>query len=88
MTGEKPNEWVLWIPLAEWWYNSNWHSATGVVPFEAAYGQTPSLHIPYLAGDSTVEAVDRSLRTRELCIQKYHLKRAQKRMKQQADKNN
>ena len=25
MTGERPKEWVLWLPWAEWWYNSNWH---------------------------------------------------------------
>ena len=88
MTGEKPQEWVLWLPLAEWWYNSNWHSSTGVTPFEAVYGQSPSLHIPYLAGDSKVEAVDRSLRAREECIQmlKYHLEASQRRMKHQADR--
>jgi len=53
------------------------------------YGQTPTLHIPYLAGDSRVEAVDRSLRAKEECIHmlKFHLERAQRRMKQQADKN-
>jgi len=88
MTGEKPNEWVLWLPLAEWWYNSNGHSSTGVTPFEAVYGQSTSLHIHYLAADNRVEAVYRSLRAREECIQtlKYHLERAQKTMKQQADK--
>jgi len=89
MTGEKPKEWTLWLPLAEWWYNSNWHSAIGVTPFEAVYGQSPALHIPYLAGDSKVEAVDRSLRAREECIRmlKFHLERAQRKMKQQADKH-
>jgi len=53
------------------------------------YGQPPSLHIPYVAGDSSVEAVDRSLKTREECIEmlKYHLQRAQQRMKKQADKH-
>ena len=88
MIGEKPKEWVLWLPLAEWWYNSNWHSSTGVTPFEAVYGQPPTLHIPYLAGDSRVEAVDRSLKAREDCIKmlKYHLERGQRRMKAQADK--
>ena len=59
---EKPSEWVLWVPLVEWWYNSNWDSSTGVTPFEAVYGQTPTIHIPYLAGDNRVKAVDRSLR--------------------------
>jgi len=52
------------------------------------YGQPPTLHIPYLAGNSKVEAVDRSLRAREECIQmlKFHLERSQKRMKHQPDK--
>ena len=56
MTGEKPAEWMLWLPLAEWWYNTNWHSSIGVTPFEVIYGQPPPLHIPYLPGDSRVEA--------------------------------
>jgi len=75
MTGEKPREWVLWLPLAEWRYNPSWHSSIGVTPFEAVYGQSLALHIPYLAGDSQVEAADRSLKAREQCIQmlKYHL---------------
>ena len=59
MTGEKPQEWSLWILLAELWYNSNWHSAMGVTPYEVVYGQPPSLHIPYVARDSAVEAVDK-----------------------------
>jgi len=79
MTGEKPAEWMLWLPLAEWWYNSNWHSSIGVTPFEVVHGQPPSLHIPYLPGDSRVEAVDRSLTAREDCIKllKYQLSKAQ-----------
>lgn len=89
MTGEKPAEWVLWLPLVEWWYNSSWHSSIGVTPFEVVYGQPPATHIPYLAGDSRVEAIDRSLSAREDCIKmlKYHLIKAQERMKQQADKH-
>lgn len=89
MTGEKPLEWALWLPLAEWWYNTNWHSATGITPYEVVYGQPPALHIPYVSGDCMVEAVDRSLKAREDCIQclKLHLQRAQQRMKLQADKH-
>jgi len=89
MTGERPHEWVLWLLLAEWWYNSNWHSAIGITPYEVVYGQPPSLHIPYVAGDSSVGAVDRSLKAREKCIEifKYHLTRAQHRMKMQGDQH-
>ena len=41
-----------------------------------------------MIGDSLVEAVDCSLKAREECIEifKYHLNRAQQRMKRQADK--
>jgi len=89
MTGQKPQEWSLWIPLAEWWYNSNWHSAIRVTPYEIVYGQPPSLHIPYVSGDCAVEAVDRSLKAREECIEmlRYHLTRAQQRMEKQANKH-
>ncbi|GJY42186.1 retrotransposon-related protein [Tanacetum coccineum] len=88
MTGEHPKEWAKWLPLAELWYNTNYHSAINTTPFEVVYGQTPPIHVPYLGGVSKVEAVDRSLKARELAIQvlKFHLKRAQNRMKQHADK--
>lgn len=89
MTGEKPMDWSLWLPLAEWWCNTNYHSSIGITPYEVVYGQPPTLHIPYVSGDSNVEAVDRSLKAREECIEvlKYHLAKAQQRMKQQADKH-
>jgi len=79
MTGERPQERTLWLPLVEWWYTSNWHSAIGLTPYEVVYGQPPSLHIPYVSGDSLVKAVDRSLKAREECIEmlKHHLTRAQ-----------
>ncbi|XP_047313756.1 uncharacterized protein LOC124917348 [Impatiens glandulifera] len=28
MAGQRPNQWDQWLPLAEWWYNTNFHSAT------------------------------------------------------------
>ncbi|GMJ03106.1 hypothetical protein HRI_003979800 [Hibiscus trionum] len=88
MTGENPKEWGEWLHLAEWWYNSTFHSAIKTTPFEALYGQPPQVHVPYIAGESVVDAVDRSLQRREAAMKmlKFHLKRAQDRMKQQADK--
>ena len=78
---------VVWVPLPEWWYNSNWRSVIGRTLYEVVYGQPPSLHIPYVAVDSHMKAVDSSLKVREECIEmlKYHLGRAQQRMKEQAD---
>lgn len=89
MTGDKPKNWVNWLSLAEYWYNTNFHSSIQSTPFEVVYGQPPPLHTPYLAGESVVEAVDRSLQARENTITtlQFHLKRAQDRMKSLADKH-
>ena len=73
--------------MAEWWYNTLFHSAIHTTSYKAVYGQPLPLHMPYLVGDSKMDAVDRSLQAREAAINllKFHLQRAQHRMKQQAD---
>ncbi|GKD20076.1 reverse transcriptase [Tanacetum coccineum] len=83
MCGEKPKEWVKWLPLAEFWYNTNFHSAINTTPYETVYCQTPPIHIPYVPGDSRVESVDRTLQSREEAINmlNFYMKRAQDRMK-------
>jgi transposase InsO family protein len=32
-----PSKWIHWLPLAEFWYNSTFHSALGRTPFEVLY---------------------------------------------------
>nr|GEV08025.1 putative reverse transcriptase domain-containing protein [Tanacetum cinerariifolium] len=85
---EQPKHWLKWMSLAEWWYNINHNSAINTTPYEMVYGQTPPLHVPYVGGESKVEAVDKTLSAREEAIEvcKFHLRRAQDRMKSQADK--
>nr|GEU97977.1 hypothetical protein [Tanacetum cinerariifolium] len=55
----------------------------------AVYCQTPSIHVPYISRDSRVEEVDRTLQAREEAIKvlKFHLKRSQDRMRNQANKH-
>lgn len=48
MTTETPHSWSKWLPLAEWWYNTTYHSAIKSTPFEVIYGQPPPTHLPYL----------------------------------------
>ena len=36
--GDKPRQWVEWLPLAEFLFNTNYHIATKFTPFEALYG--------------------------------------------------
>lgn len=87
MTSDRPAMWSKWLPLAEFWYNTPFHTATQVTPYEVVYGQPPPIHLPYLQGESKVQVVAKCLEDREemLLLLKFHLMRAQHRMKQQAD---
>lgn len=88
MIGDFPTKWVQWLPLAEWWYNTSYHSVTGVSTYEVLYGKPPPTHLPYLASSSPLESVDRNLSASERIIQhlKGNLARDQARMKLYADK--
>ena len=88
MSSECPKDWCKWLPLAKWWYNTTHHTTLNTTPYQAMYGQAPPIHMSYILGDSKVEALDRSLQQRETAIKllKFHLLRAQQRMKHQADK--
>lgn len=89
MCSDKPHLWSRWLPLAEFWYNTNYHTATQTSPYEIVYGQSPPVHLPYLPGESRVQVVAKCLQDREDMLQllKFHLVRAQHRMKQAADKH-
>nr|GEX39359.1 hypothetical protein [Tanacetum cinerariifolium] len=89
MCGKNPKEWVKWLPLAEFWYNTNYHTSTKTTPYEVVYCQTPPIYVTYIPGDSRVEEVDRTLQAREEAIKvlKFHLKRSQDRMRNQANKH-
>ena len=58
---KKKNQWAQWLPLAEWWYNTSYHTTTRMNPFEAVYGQKPPLILSYLPSASKVQAVDLTL---------------------------
>jgi len=89
MCSNVPHEWYEWLSLAEWWYNTTYHSIIRSSPYEVVYGQQPTLYLPYFSGESTIELVDRSLQKREEALKliKFHMQRAQNRMTHQADKH-
>lgn len=87
MTSERPHLWSKWLPLAEYWYNSTFHSSTQMTPFEAVYGRPPPVHLPYLPGESKVKVVAKSLQECEymILLLQFHLLRAQHRVRQNED---
>jgi hypothetical protein len=65
---ENKNQWAQWLPLAEWWYNTSYHTTTHMTPFEAVYGQKPPSVLSYLPGVSKVQVVEQTLTVREAIL--------------------
>ena len=81
--------WVQWLPLAKWWYNTNYHATTKMTPCESVYGHLPPSPTSYIQGCSKVQAVDQLLqnRTTMLTHLRENLHQAQNRMKQHANQH-
>lgn len=87
MTGQKPTDWVNWLHLAEWWYNTNYHSALEVSPYEALYSTPPpSINYQYVRTKEDIvnEMLQKRRETQQLI--KENLVKASERMKWYGDK--
>lgn len=85
-----PTKWSTWLPLAQYWYNTSFHSALKCSPHRALYGSDPTYGILSALPESTDEAVtdaDVLLRECDLfsSMLQHHLARAENHMKQLAD---
>lgn len=88
MVHQNPKLWLQWLPLAELWYNTNYHSSLKATPFETLYGYPPPLHSvqTYLPSSDTEAKDFMQQRTQRLQELKENLQQAQHRMKFYADK--
>ncbi|KAK4388623.1 Retrovirus-related Pol polyprotein from transposon [Sesamum angolense] len=41
MCHQKPKKWAQWLTLAEFWFNTNFHTGLKTTPFQALYGYPP-----------------------------------------------
>lgn len=85
---DSPTKWAAWLPRAEFWYNSTYHSSLGCTPYKALYGQDPN--VGQLAGQSTSLHPDvqtwLASQPEHTTLLKDHLARAQCKYKHFADK--
>ena len=62
---DRPSEWFDWLYLAEFWFNTNYHTAIKLTPFEALYGTALPRLLDYVPGTTQVAAVDTLLHSRQ-----------------------
>jgi len=86
-TSKNQHQLLHWIPLAKWWYNTTYHEATKMTPYEAVSEQLPPSPISYILGCSKVHEVDQLLQNHSAMISclKDNLHQAQNQIKQHAN---
>lgn len=82
-----PSKCSRWLALAEYWYNTSFHSSLGTTPFEVLYGHKPRYFGLTAAAACPTSDLATWLTERDhmLSLIREHLQRAQLRMKSQAD---
>jgi hypothetical protein len=88
-SSDKQHQWVQWLLLEEWWYNTSYHMTTKMNPYEAVYVQRPPTFTTYIPRTSKVQYIDTVLQghTTTLASLKDSLHMAQNHMKQQGDQH-
>ena len=84
----QPHRWKAWLSLAEFWYNTSYHSVLGYSPFKVLYGYDPPFAAAPMVPVGTDEDVSALLadRARFTEMLKGKLAEARNRMKLYADK--
>jgi hypothetical protein len=67
-TGDRPREWLRWLPWAEYTYNTAYQSSLRDTPFHVVYGRHPPSLRSYEAGDTRVAAVAKTLAERDVFV--------------------
>jgi hypothetical protein len=65
LTGDRPRQWVQWLPWAEFCYNSAFQTSLKTLSFRVVYGRNPPAVLPYQQGAAQVPAVDQQLIDRD-----------------------
>jgi hypothetical protein len=88
LTGDKPRQWLRWLPWAEFVFNTAYQTSLRDTPFRVIYGHDPPSIRSYEPGETRVAAVAKSLEERAEFMANIHyqLEQAQAMQKLHYDK--
>jgi hypothetical protein len=89
LTGDRPKQWLRWLPWAEFVFNTAYQSSLRDTPFRVVYGRDPPSVRSYEPGETRVPAVAKTMEERDafLADVRYRLEQAQKTQKRHYDAN-
>jgi hypothetical protein len=78
-TGDRPRQWLRWLPWAEYTYNTAYQSSLHETPFRVVYGRDPLTIRSYEPGETRVDAVAQEMEDRTAFLDdvRYRLEQAQ-----------
>lgn len=84
-----PTRWHHWLYLAEWLYNTTYHTSLKMTPFQALYGFLPPMVAEVILPNCPDLSMQEQWRNRQVALQviRDNLLKAQSRIKHQADKH-
>jgi len=87
-TGDRPRQWLRWLPWAEYIYNTAYQSSLRDTPFRVVYGRDPPSIRSYEPGETRVAAVAKNMTERDefLADVRLRLEQAQAVYKRHYDK--
>jgi len=74
LTGDKPKDWIRWLPWAEFCYNTAYHQSIKTTPFKLVYGRDPPQLKLYSPGDAILQSVDDLLTERDRFLEQTKLR--------------
>jgi hypothetical protein len=77
LTGDRPRQWLRWLPWAEFCYNSAYHPSLRTSTFRVVYGRDPPQLHAYTAGEAKLPTVNS-----QLCVRNEFLMEVHKRLEQ------
>ncbi|KAI4310626.1 hypothetical protein MLD38_035590 [Melastoma candidum] len=87
-TGDRPRQWLRWLPWAAYVYNTAYQTSLRDTPFRVVYGRDPPTFRSYEPGETRVVAVAKTMAERDefLADVRYRLDQAQTVQKLHYDK--
>ena len=88
-TGDRPRQWLRWLPWAEYVYNTAYQTSLRETPFCVVYGRDPPTLRSYEPRDTRVAALARDMEERAAFIDdvRYRQEQAQQVQKHQYDRH-